>query len=252
MSFSRRLIFVVLMLGFSLGFSSAWAGPEFADSPAGCFSKNIYPCSLRVTGSFLSFEREFQKYHLGDGSAVLFLSADEIQLLQGVLWIRESKDLTVKVSPPLRMRISGEHIFQKKGLDLHVFNVDGLVQFKSAFVFQSEALPKGFQNWYGQVDSSGQVSRGMIRPISMGDFLRAWMPVSGASLAEAKKMILHCKENWKDAVEISAGIYQEVAERRIASDQAKIRLSQEAKRRKLTEQAQLRQMYRSKNGLEGL
>lgn len=246
-----RVFFLFSILSV-LFLSAQAASPAFVDSPAHCFAKKSYPCSVRVMGSYLAFEREAQMYHLADRSAVLFLGPSEIQLMQGSLWVKDSKGLTVKVSPVFSFQVAGEIFLEKKGLDLFVRNLRSEIAFDSKLVFASEALPVGFENWYGPLDVSGQVSRGMIRPIAMNEFLKAWIPVSGASIAEIKKQTLHYKNDWKGALELSSQIYQQVVERRIASQEEKALRAAQKRRSQLDEQARLRQMFRQKNGLNGL
>src|SRR4051812_3531023 len=85
----------------------------FVDLPVGCFAAHKYPCSLKATGSFLNFERDSQKFHLAQNSALIFFSESNIQLMQGKLWIRDSQALTLKVSPLLQMELTGEFFTEK-------------------------------------------------------------------------------------------------------------------------------------------
>lgn len=246
-----RPMFFFLFLIF---LQSAWAGTEFVDSPSQCFFKKSYPCRIHVTGGFLSFERSSQKFHLGDQSSLLFLSEGKIQLLQGELWVRDSRGLSIQVSPVFSMTSSGEIFLEKRSDDqpLLVRNLQGEVKFDSPFVFANEALPRGFQNWYGALDANKQVSRGVIRPIALTDFLKVWAPLSGFSIAEIRKTTRVYQQAWGDTLAVSADFYQDIVERRIASQEAKESRLENRHRQSLKERERLRQMFRQKNGFGDL
>jgi hypothetical protein len=242
----------LLLICFILSISQLLQAEEnsFVDSPEGCFAAKRYPCSLRAVGPFLSFERDSQKFHLAPQSALLFFSPASVQLMKGKLWIQNSQDLSVKASPNLQMQFTGEFFIEKQSdATLLVRNLSGHVAFQSRSVFKNESLPIGFQNWYGPLDASGAVSRGIIRPIVITEFLRSWIPISGLSVAAGKKALLDYREQWKEGVEQSAQLYKEVIERRLASHEAKERKQRAREQALKKEQDQFRQMYREKNGL---
>lgn len=245
-----RLFSLVLILMFSLSLEASQFEKAFVDSPAGCFSAKKYPCSLKATGAYLNFEREAQKYHLADKSALIFWSESQVQLMQGKLWIVDSKELSLKVSPALHLKFSGEFFIEKQpDATMLVRNLNGIVFFESKYVFANEALPVGFQNWFGPMDSSGQISRGVIRPIVLADFLKAWMPISGLPVSIAKKNMLSYRELWKEGVEQSAQLYQQIIERRLASHEEKARKLNARKQALQNEQKLFKKMFREKNGL---
>lgn len=239
-----------LFVSFLFVCSMAQADYGFVDSPEQCFVKHRYPCSLRVSQGFLSFERESQKYHLAEKSSLLFVSPSQVQLLQGRVWVQDSKSLRIKISSALQMTISGEWFFEKQmDSTLLARNLSGEALFNSKFVFAHESLPLGFQNWFGPVDSTGQISRGVIRPIAVADFLRAWLPLTGLSVAESKKRSQNYKSLWAGNVEQSATLYKQVVQRRLASQQEKAQKKADQRAKRLAEQAELKKMFRQKNGL---
>jgi hypothetical protein len=239
------------MLFLTMGFNSAFAADlTFVDLPQGCFSKSHFPCQIRASVGFLSFEKGGNLYHLGEKSSLLLNSASEVQLMQGQLWVQDSHDLTFKSSSALKMIISGDWFFEKvPDSNLLVRNLNGDMKFDSKFVFANEALPIGFQNWFAGLDSHGQISRGVIRPIAEVDFLRSWIPLSGYSMAELRKKFYSYREMWAGALSKSADLYQEVVERRLASQDEKLKRAADRLKAQKSEQENLREMYRRKNGL---
>jgi hypothetical protein len=243
----KRFVCCALLL---LSCSSAWAQSSFIDSPAQCFSKMTYPCSLRAVGNFLSFERSSQAFHLNERSAILFLSATEVQLLQGQVWIRDSSALEVKVTSALKISVTGEWFVEKLPDATTLFrNLNGEAKFQSKYVFKNESLPLGFQNWYGGLTTNGEIARGVIRPILLTDFLKVWIPVSGLSFAEAKKRTHEYREIWHLTLEQSSEFYQQVINRRLASQSESLQRTAQKQKAQAGERARLRQMYLEKNGL---
>jgi hypothetical protein len=239
-----------ILLFLSLFSVPVWAELKFVDLPQNCYAKKTYPCQVRISGGSLTIEREAQVLHLADQGAISFLSANELQFLSGAAWIEKANALTVKVSAVLKIQISGEWLLKKeKDATMVMRNLAGEARFLSDRVFPNEALPVGFQNWYGLLDTSGSVSRGMIRPIEVGEFLRDWLPMSNLSVAEMKHQISSYKERWKGALEQSAQLYAQVATRRIAAVEERERLKLEKAVSLRQEREKLRQMYRDRNGL---
>lgn len=224
----------------------------FVDLPKGCHSRQVYPCQVRVNGGFLAIEQGGQSLQLADQSALSFLASNEVQILAGSLWVRKSQDLTVRMSPLLALSLSSGEFFFSRQSDsaLLVRNLAGEVGFESDRVFANEVLPVGFQNWYGPLNTNGQISRGMIRPIDMAAFLKDWLSMSGLSRAEMRHQIESYRESWKDGLELSVELYSQVVSRRIAAVEEKERKKQERLSALRQERLRLRNMYRAKNGLE--
>jgi hypothetical protein len=243
-----KINFIFLLIALCGG-SLSWA--DLVDSPSHCLEKQMFPCSLRVKGGFFAHDTGENRFHLGDRSALIMHSPAEVQLIEGDLWVRQSKDLTLRSSATLQMSLSGEWFFQKKGnLPLLARNLDGAVVFVSKYLFAGEALPVGFENWFGGLDSSGKLSRGMMKPIEIVNHLREWHPLTGYSEAELRKAARQYKESWKSALQSSADLYRDIVERRMASHEDKAAAQAESKRQKEAEQKKFRQMFRQKNGFE--
>jgi hypothetical protein len=170
--------------------------------------------------------------------------------LGGGAWVLKSQDLKVRISPLLTLQVTGEFFFRyQPDSTILVRNLSGEVKFHSARVFASEALPLGFQNWYGPLDASGQISRGMIRPIEMAAFLKDWYSMSGLSVAEMKTRVQEYREAWKDGLDLSSELYSQVVLRRIASVEEKERKKWERHQASERERRKLRNMFRDRNGL---
>jgi len=227
----------------------AQAELRFVDSPKGCYARKSYPCQVRVSGGSLVIERGNQILHLADQGALSFLAENEIQFLSGGAWIEGAEGLKVKISSVLGLQIKGEWFFHReKDATMLIRNLNGEAQFLSSRVFPSEAIPIGFQNWYGLIDSTGQVSRGIIRPIELKPFLKDWLAISGLSIAEMKNRVSIYRELWKDGLEMSVALYGQVVSRRIASVEERERKRAAQIEAVQRERAKLKSMYRDRNG----
>lgn len=240
-------IFVALSVANAA--SKSTVQTSVVDNPVNCFAEKKYPCSLRSQTEGLKFERGSVVYVLGDKSSLKWISEDRIQLLQGRVWLQNAKDIAVMGHPQFEFSFSGEIFLQKQSDgNLLVRNLGANVQFHSPGVFKEESLPVGFQNWYGRLNFQKQVDRGILRAIDVTAFIKTWIPMSNLSIAEAKGRVHEWKESWNSAVEASAQFYQEIVERRLASQ---IELDQRrADRQKaaLDERSRIRQLYRQKTG----
>lgn len=240
----------LLLLFFAVSLRAAPA-LLFVDLPKNCFAGKVYPCSLRSTNGMLKFERGSESYQLGAQSAVRFLKEDQVQLLTGSLWIEKSTSLQFIVNPEIKLTLDGDFFLEKqKESVVLVRNLNGVAGFQSRFLFKEESLPMGFENWYGTLTTQKQISRGVIRPIEALPFLKSWSPISGLSPAEVKKRVQFYRKNWSENIEVSTQFYQEVIERRLASqeslDQARVNRLKAAS----AEKSRIRQMYRQKAGFD--
>ncbi len=246
---------VFIFLSFFPIFSLAAVSSDgFVDSPAGCFLKEKYPCKLRVaSGSFaghLTISRERQSFNLSPDTSVLFTSATQIEVMEGSLWIKDSQQLTLILSPRLKVELNGQFFMERKKDHSAVLqNLNGEIKFHSPAVDPSEALPLGFENWYGGLTTSGKIQRGIIRPIQTSQFLKNWIPICGLASAEMKKQLKSYRQSWIDTTEIASEMYQAVVERQLASQAEKQQRSSQRRQLVKKDEQNFRRLYREKNNL---
>ncbi len=244
--------FIGLSLVFPFFVSLALANGEalqFVDLPKDCFAKKQYPCSVRAAEQVLRFDRGAGSFQLGKGASVKFFEQDQVALLRGVVWIQNAQKLEFVVHPQMKLSLIGEVLIEKHAdQNLLVRNINADIKFQSESVFKSEALPVGYQNWYGGLDTRKQIQRGIISPIQAGPFLKSWIPLAGLSAAETKRKIAEFKESWVGNVESSTLFYKEIVERRIASqlelDQQRVNKKKAAE----LETLKIKKLYRQKAG----
>lgn len=222
----------------------------FVDYPDSCVKDRKFPCTIKSAKYPLQFESGKFKLFLDKETAVQMISAEKMQLMQGKLWVEASELSQMQVSANLKLNFQGELFCERrKDQVLQVLNLNAQISFDSKHVFQEEALPVGFENWYGALAVNGEILRGVIKPIEREVFLKAWTPLTGRPLAELRKKVKEYLDLWSGNVEASAAMYQEVVERSLASVREKQNAQARAAQKKADEQAELRRLYREKNGL---
>jgi hypothetical protein len=230
--------------------ATAYAETQMVDSPDQCFSLDKFPCSVRSVDQALTIEKTSGRFIVGPHSSVHFVTASEIQLLEGKIWFERADGLHLKISPKLKILLNGEFFAARESDKSILRNLNGDAQFQSDLVFKNETLPVGFENWYGRITTAGAIERGIIKPIELKTFLVEWLPLAQNSPAELKQMVSGYKQSWSKAAMISSEFYKEIVERRMASVEAK-ELSQQQQVEKARRAIQkIRELYRQKNYLD--
>ena len=245
-----RKFSLILMCFLLPGLQAQSNSAAYVDFPEACFAQKKYPCTMKTISVPLQMEISENQYLLGQDSSLQFQSQDVVQLLKGKVYLNFQKNSELRLNPNISVKFSGE-VFLEKTSDamMKMKNLNAQIEFESRHVFASEALPTGFENWYGPLAENGQILRGVMRPIDKESFISAWMPMVSLPVTETRRKMKQYLDLWSGAVEQSAQLYQEVAQRRLASDKEKIDREEQKQRKKDEEKDQLRRLYREKNGL---
>jgi hypothetical protein len=251
MSLRQSLPFFLCALGLLLGLPAAHAeGLVYVDEPAGCFDRAAYPCAVRALEP-LKLQRGDDVFQFAADTSVVWLSPDDLRVIEGRIWIEKSNKLSLRLLGGDSVVMNGEFLItHQEDQSLLVMNLNGSVQFPAKGFLKSEALPVGFQNWYGRRMTEGNVERGVVRPIEVATFVDSWARTGVSTKAARLDKVKLYKKLWRGNVDQSAVLYKDIVERRIASqeDAASARARREQKAQ--AEREKLRQMFREKNGLE--
>jgi hypothetical protein len=110
-------------------------------------------------------------------------------------------------------------------------------------------IPLGFQNWFGDLNSLGSVSQGVLRPIDKSAFFKSWAKHMKANRLLASEKVEQWKELWKNSAQMGSNLYSEIAQRMIAKEDQKRSEAQRRRADQIQEQSRLRKMFRERNGL---
>lgn len=222
----------------------------FVDEPAQCFVREGYPCAVRSLEP-LRLQRGDDIYQFAAETSVVWLSADDLRVLEGRIWIEKSANLSLHILGSDVVAVDGEFLVtREKDQNLTIMNLNGSVQFPEKGFLKSEALPVGFQNWYGRRGTNGVVQRGVLRPIEVPAFIASWARTGSATRVARGEKLKQYRELWKGNVDQSAELYKNIVERRIASQEDSRAALRRRRQKADEERARLRQMFREKNNLQ--
>ncbi len=229
----------------------------YVDEPKGCWHSERQPCAVRATaaGEKFKFQQGSRQGTWASAKGTSWIIEDQdLKLLTGKIWIQTSAKFNV-VTNQVKFEADGEFWIENASSKTKVINLSGnalhLALVSSVNQSQeTQTLPVGFENWFGSLDSSGQASRGILRPVAKAEFFKVWAQKMKVSEVVAKKKMADWKELWQDSAVVSADLYTEVVHRAIAQNEQKKNEIARRKENVIEEQQRLRKMFRARNGLQ--
>lgn len=223
-----RFMLLILILFPSL----LWA----AEEPGGCWKKKgFFPCAYRAEKSEW-IERDGLKVYLGAGASVLLPAKKEWQILEGKVWVEGAKGWVLS-QMGRQFHIDGEAWIEKLSEKLVLQHFQGQTKIEGRVV--AGIVPEGFQNWWTLADE------GILRPIDTA-VLKDWNRWARWPKDATEKKIQNYKILWKDRVEQSAGLYQEIIQRRISNEEAREDAVYRQQLRGQQERENMRKMFRDR------
>jgi|GEM_PF-3504170 len=243
-------ISLLFILSLGLNGSAKAESLMYVDEPAQCFAKEGYPCAVRSLEP-LRLQRGDDVYQFAAETSVVWLTADDLRVLEGRIWIEKATQLSLHLLGTEAITLNGEFLVtREKNQNFVVMNLNGAVQFPEKGFLKSEALPVGFQNWFGRRTTEGVVERGVLRPIEIPTFIATWAKTGSVARTARGEKLKQYRELWKGNVEQSAELYKNIVERRIASQDDTAATQRRRQMKAEEERAKLRKMFREKNNLE--
>lgn len=226
---------------------------QYVDLPAGCFSKQKYPCSLRTSENGLIVEKKNYRIIMKPQTVLTWNSDSEMRFVSGDVWLDSKEErLSLILGPLLAVDFSGQVAVgnqEDQGL-VRLQNLSSDMSFKSQGLLASEAVPVGFENWYSVISSEKQIQRGVIKPIDKIAFFKNWMTVAVLSAAELKSRFKEFSLMWRGNVEQASRFYQKIIERRVANAEEEQENKKQELLRQKKQREKIRKLYRQKNYLE--
>ncbi|MNL03792.1 hypothetical protein D3C87_1243400 [compost metagenome] len=105
------------------------------------------------------------------------------------------------------------------------------------------ALPAGFEFWIAGINTKAQSDFGVLQAVDLKDHIKNWAALYPGTSEQFKKDVLEFKENWKTLAAQGGTLYQEMANRRIASIQDSKHQEKLRKARMAAEQKRLKDLY---------
>lgn len=241
----KRLTLMLLIL-----FTSPWLR-ALVDLPEACYLKSSLPCSFRASsdGDVISWHYETYSLELtASKGAAWTLSANGLQLLEGMLWLRKVKNLTL-FRNQMPLHLNGDFFISQYLQDgenrLEIKNLSGTVT--GQIGQQQLVIPVGFENWIGEMGSEKVPRLGILRPIVTAKFIPLWIKKMRVNSAASRSYVSEWKLQWAGSADESSALYADIVQRNIATTEARQKSQQEKSKRAQQERLQLRNLFRQKN-----
>lgn len=230
----------LFLLAFQMEVRVRAAG-DLIEQPAACL-KAKETCAIQVTGPGFHFLKETVQVHASEGSTLVRLSESQWRFVKGNLWIEKGKGLSVETLYGNTQSTVGQYWLIEQGDRIVVrnMNADLKVTLRDGKTLE---VPEGFEFWMSGLNSKGKSDFGMIQPIDMKEHLPLWNSLYRGSKNAFIKEVVHMRENWGDVTEKSSFIYKNVAQREIASEQAKQRAVELKKAREAAEREKTKAFF---------
>lgn len=215
---------------------------EVIELPEACLAGH-YPCAVQVlsAGAVVWGQEHLQA---GRETQLVFLSREQVQVVQGAAWFRGLSGQTVKFGET-QFRIHGDALFEREKDRVLVRSLSGQVE-AIAPSGAKMLLPAGFENWYRGLDRFARVEQGLLRAFELKSFVTSWLRIVGPAKDEWHARLQQYKENQKTAVGQSSDIYKQVLELRQLASERSEREAQERLRREQQENQRFREMFRKR------
>jgi hypothetical protein len=162
--------------------------------------------------------------------------------VSGSLWVAKGQKITIEsVYAEVRSQ-NGEFWVIEKDNRLWVRNLsaDLTVRMRDG---KELALPAGFEFWIAGINTKAQSEHGVLQTVDLKDHIKNWAALYPGTSGQFKKDVLEFKENWKTLAAQGGTLYQEMADRRIASVHEAKRQDTLKKARLAAEQKRLKDLY---------
>lgn len=177
------------------------------------------------------------------------LKGEGLRGLQGSAWVQSTTEIPFSTSY-IQGTLNGDvwiSHFPEKTLIRHL---SGEIFIRHTGSREIMSLPVGFENWYGGLQTDGKAFAGTLRALPASPFLVEWFKEFKVPPELAKKIWQIWSQAWRGNVEAGSEIYQAAMDRQVAATRAQQQAHQRSQERQKQEAAALRQLYRSKNGLD--
>jgi hypothetical protein len=181
--------------------------------------------------------------------SMIEVSASGFRVFQGTVWVQSKEEINFTTSYT-EGHFAGDLWIDHEMSKTHIRHLSGDLELHLKGNGELVVLPVGFENWYAGLQSDRQVFQGVLSPISSAQTLGVWLKQFRVPSNIATSEWHKWSEEWKGNVELGGQVYQASANRHIASVQKSERFRENQAERRRQESSRLRQLYRSKNGLE--
>ncbi|MCE3010169.1 MAG: hypothetical protein LW875_06120 [Proteobacteria bacterium] len=221
------------------------ASASLVDEPKNCWNENVKGCAVKVLHQKVTISRKGWEVTASPNATFQWDRRGVLKFLSGDFLIKAQDHVVIDLLGT-DVELRGAFLVSRVSVEkLILRNISGQVEFPNQSFLKSEALPIGFQNWYGR--SSGKsLNRGVVAPWDIESALPIWINLMGGSRASKEAQIRDFQKVWKEAVIKAGEFYQEVSVRKIAAEEAQKEALLHRHQQRVKEQEKILQLYRSR------
>lgn len=170
---------------------------------------------------------------LDQQTTVLRLSATEVSLVAGVIWVQAQGRFIVKTEFGEAQVDKGEFWVRRANEKMFVSATDVSVLLRPRGADEQLIVERGWENWLSRVDKTGRAESGLPTPIEFVPHLERWARLHSGSRKAFEKDVGKFHSYWREASEQAAAIHKALFERKVAALEAE--KDREARRRRQVE-----------------
>jgi hypothetical protein len=195
------------------------ASADLMQEPQGCLSTKETSCFIKAATQSGGLKLKKGAVYLKQSSIVERKSQQTWTFVQGTAWFHSGGGTVRSLYGDLSWT-EGDFWIKEEENRILIRNVsaDLTLELRDGRKLQP---PSGFEFWLAGVDFDSKSKFGMIRPIEVAGFIKDWAELYPGTPKEFKKEVESLKQDWESLPEISSAIYQDEANRQIATAEAK-------------------------------
>lgn len=217
------------------------AAGDVIQQPESCL-RGSEACVVRSTEKPFYIAKDGVKLSAPAQATLERIENSKWRLVSGSVWVAKGQKVTIEsVYAEVRSQ-NGQFWVIEKDNRLWVRNLsaDLSVQLRDGKVL---ALPAGFEFWIAGINTKAQSEFGVLQTIDLKDHIKSWAALYPGSTEQFKKDVQEFKENWKTLAAQGGSLYQDMANRKIASIHQAKRLEAQNKQREAAEKKRLKDLY---------
>jgi hypothetical protein len=237
-------------VAFIFASSLVFADPMiYVDEPEGCLQGAKYPCAVRILKNNYKLSSELATMWGSDGVSFVLGQGKELRVLDGELLL--TTKVPVEIDQGLiRINGNGDLWLSKKGARIFVRNLLGDLNVRGTTGGFTDEISPGFEKWYEGINDQGKIEQGTLAAINASSFLPHWARMTALEKDQSREKIEAFKKSWKGSVVELSKFYQQVVERRLASQEETERQKEHRQMLEMQERQRLLQMFRKKQYLD--
>lgn len=221
---------------------------KILEQPTGCLEDLSATCAIG-TGDGEKFKMELggSFIQLDQSTSVIRRSAKDLELVSGTIWVKAKGEMNVRSEFGSAIVSEGAEAWVMRQRErMTVAAMSEGVRIVPRGSSEAIGLLAGTENWLGRVGVDGVAMSGVPTAIALEPHLARWARLYVGNRKQFEKDALKFRETWIEAGRATADIHRELHDRKVASVLSEKAEREEALRKKLARDREIREMFRRK------